>query len=78
MSEQNQDWEPMILNKKSKSNKPTDGSTSNTVKYSDEAHRLKKIENNDEVQPIAKVSHNLKLDIQKARTAKTNLNNKIG
>ena len=65
-----QDWDPMILNKKTKPDKSKDGGSSNTVKYSDEAHRLRKIENNDEVQPIAKVSHNLKLEIQKARTAK--------
>ena len=50
-----QDWDPMILNKKTKSDKSKDASSSNTVKYSDEAHRLRKIENNDEAQPIAKV-----------------------
>ena len=65
-----QEWDPMILNKKTKSDKSKDASSSNTVKYSDEAHRLRKIENNDEAQPIAKVSHNLRLEIQKARTAK--------
>ena len=66
-----QDWDPMILNKKPKNNSNnSNNNNSNKPKISDDAHKLYKIEAQDDVQPIKKVSHNLKTQIQSARCAK--------
>ena len=67
-----QDWDPMILNKKldSKNNSRSNNSSNTKPKLSDDAHKLYKIEAEDDVQPIKKVSHTLKTQIQSARCAK--------
>ena len=65
-----QDWETVTLNKKQNSQATNNNKNKDGVKLSDEALRLRKIENNDEIQKQDKISVKHCQLIQKARLAK--------